>query len=457
MCQGALGDECAFTCDVGYVPTGRHICTDYQSAGRTFVNYSFFGGKCERLCRTVVGAQPQAACSGAAKIRFNSSDGEGQCFRTMCFNSSDDALRNVARGNYEVWRQLYHPSTGQYLDNLDLVFGGGPGALAASGVTGLGIIFECVAAAMGWQTVAEAGNRVHLSLTSLAGHTPGFNIPRNPRGFWSHFYDPNTGATQDDDGCMMCSGLLMGGVLFAKEFFNDVAPTSHTTEVIAELALSLYNTTRFEQLLCSDGPNSTVNSNGTAIPMIQGGHDDSCSALMTLDPDGMYNFNEEHYTVWLGYEQGCANQSDSQCSRHALENMWDRWQSRRYHPNEFFNSSAGQSFPLLSVWSGYIVQLPFYTTHSFNSDPTYRQLFKSHWQADWAFYNQSALAAGYRGRYGLGAGPTPAWCAEGSSYDADRIDGTSSSHCVVYSPYITAGYMPVAPDLISQQLLVITP
>ena len=172
----------------------------------------------------------------------------------------------------------------------------------------------------------------------------------------------------------------MGGVLFAKEFFNDVAPTSHTTEVIAELALSLYNTTRFEQLLCSDGPNSTVNSNGTAIPMIQGGHDDSCSALMTLDPDGMYNFNEEHYTVWLGYEQvcfvgfvhfsnsprkvaftllpcilsstksasfyfwflgswiilccqGCANQSDSQCSRHALENMWDRWQSRRYHPN----------------------------------------------------------------------------------------------------------------------------
>ena len=123
MCQGALGDECAFTCDVGYVPTGRHICTDYQSAGRTFVNYSFFGGKCERLCRTVVGAQPQAACSGAAKIRFNSSDGEGQCFRTMCFNSSDDALRNVARGNYEVWRQLYHPSTGQYLDNLDLVSG----------------------------------------------------------------------------------------------------------------------------------------------------------------------------------------------------------------------------------------------------------------------------------------------------------------------------------------------
>ena len=82
-------------------------------------------------------------------------------------------------------------------------FGGGPGALAASGVTGLGIIFECVAAAMGWQTVAEAGTRVHLSLASLAGRTPGFEIPRNPRGFWSHFYDPNTGATQDDDGCMM--------------------------------------------------------------------------------------------------------------------------------------------------------------------------------------------------------------------------------------------------------------
>ena len=45
-------------------------------------------------------------------------------------------------------------------------------------------------------------------------------------------------------------------------------------------------------------------------------------------------------------------------------------------------------------------------------------------------------------------------CSEGSGYVADRIDGSSISHCVMYSPYITAGYMPLEPDTISAQLLV---
>ena len=74
-----------------------------------------------------------------------------------------------------------------------------------------------------------------------------------------------------------------------------------------------------------------------------------------------------------------------------------------------------------------------------------------------AYYNITANAGG-RGRYGLGAGPSPAWCSGGASYIADRIGqqgtlATGMSQCRIYSPYITAGYLPAAPEAITQHLL----
>merc|ERR1719433_2416992 len=108
--------------------------------------------------------------------------------------------------------------------------------------------------------------------------------------------------------------------------------------------------------------------------------------------------------------------------------MWTRWQGRREHPNHAY---AG--YPLLSMWSGYIVHLPFCTTASFNSDAVYANLLRNHWLADWAFYNDTAFG-GERGRYGLGAGPTPQHCSEGSGYLADQI-GQGMSHCRLISPY----------------------
>ena len=123
-----------------------------------------------------------------------------------------------------------------------------------------------------------------------------------------------------------------------------------------------------------------------------------------------------------------------------------RSQGRRMSPNHSYKGHA-----LLSMWSGYLVQLPYYTAASFNDDATYNGLFHSHWQADWQYYND-LTHQGQRGRYGLGAGTTPRWCTGGSGYYADRIN-QGSSHCRMMSPYITAGYMPNDPATISRQLL----
>lgn len=97
------------------------------------------------------------------------------------------------------------------------------------------------------------------------------------------------------------------------------------------------------------------------------------------------------------------------------------------------------------------MHLPYFMTHSFNSDEYYSKLFASHWQADRAFYHDEQQA-GEAGRYGLGAGPTPQWCSEGAGYLADRID-EGSSFCRMYSPYITAGYLPAEPETITADIL----
>jgi hypothetical protein len=59
--------------------------------------------------------------------------------------------------------------------------------------------------------------------------------------------------------------------------------------------------------------------------------------------------------------------------------MWTAWQGRRLHPDLSYDGH-----PLLSNWPSYIVQLPYYAAHSFNSDPVWQRLFASHWAADWA-------------------------------------------------------------------------
>jgi len=192
-----------------------------------------------------------------------------------------------------------------------------------------------------------------------------------------------------------------------------------------------------------------VSANGTEVPMLFDSND-HCSALMLPEADGMYGYNEEHYTVWLAYQKACGGQMQGQCSNPGIERMWEAWQGRRLAPDHDF-----QGHPLLSMWSSYLVHLPFYLVHPFNSDPAYVDLFRSHWQADWAYYNSSALYAGERGQYGLGAGPTDPLCSGGTKYKADLItvNEPGGATCRMYSPYAVAGYLPAAPEVIKGHLL----
>jgi len=440
-CLGWQGTACDYTCIAGYIPVGSHVCQTSipQPEAGAGVTWSFSGGSCRRLCTATASPCP----NGQVPTRWLSVDPTGNCYTTVC-RAPDDTLRHLARSNWELWRIGRNPKTGMYLDHVRVT----PPIYqawhqAGTGMTGLGLVFECVAEALGWQTRAEAQERVLLTLRSLTGQTPGFSLPRNPDGWIPTFVDSNTGAYSGDRWALMSTGLNAMGYLFVKTYFSRVDQGSAATASITQMAEQLFNAVQWDKLLCEGG---VLNAQGIGVPMTVD-NTRGCYVIQYPAADGYYDYNEEHYTVWLAYVKACRGQPRGQCSNQYIQRMWRKWQDRRLHPNKQYGNHK-----LLSLWSSYVVQLPFYLVHPFISDQAFNQLFASHWAADWEYYNDSYM--GRRGMYGLGAGPQKQSC-NGKLYEADKIDAfrLAGGGCRMYSPYSVAGYMPVAPDVIKSQIL----
>ena len=250
-CTGTLNDACEYQCQAGYIATGRHVCQRYEAGGAVFINNSFFGGSCRRLCTTTT----QTCKAPQATIRTNATDAAGPCFATRCVADGDAALFNLLRGNLEVWRQARSDKSGFYKDSVNIIDPNTPTAAelaeprtiesptqelrvaveagnsqAATGVTGLGLITEVVALALGLQSTSDTIARVRLTLRSLVGKTPGVRVPRDPRGFFIHFMDADTGAApRETTSCLMCTGLLMAGAACrpAARSARRVSPQPH--------------------------------------------------------------------------------------------------------------------------------------------------------------------------------------------------------------------------------------
>ena len=457
-CEGQLGAECGYGCDLGYLAIGRHVCQSYAQGGMVFLDRQWFGGRCKRLCAAT--ARPCAA--GLVPSRINSSDAAGPCFATTC-STADNALRKLAVGNYALWQLARNNMTGIYIAGVDLKLPPErqPFQQGATGETGLGLTFECVADAMGWVSRGQAQASVLLTLRSLSGLTPGFTLPQNRRGFVPTFIDSNTGAvwgntTGGQGFAVMSTDLLHAGIMFVKTYFERSDPGSANTLEISTLASALFKGVQWDSLLCGDL--GQIDPNGTNIPMLQDWAN-GCSALMPLR-DGSYEFNEEFIAVNFAYQTACGGQPAGRCSNVGIQRMWTHWQARRKHPIYEYGGR-----PLLSLWSAYVVHLPYYMVHAFNSDPTglYTSLFNSHYEAEWSFYKSSMFHAGEDGRFGLGAGPVNKSCACGARYVADLFLPVSSQpvcptcthgdHCRIYSPSSVAGYMPSNPDTVKAQIL----
>lgn len=456
-CTGALGDICPFSCDAGYLGVGQHVCQSYDTArGVTVFDNVFFGGRCDPLCTSSA-----APCGeGLVPVRRNvTTTSASWCLATTC-TTADDALRRLARGAYGVWRLGRDEASGMYSGTVDTTApSDAQDSIAHIGVNGLGLMFECVAAEMGWVSRSAAAARVNVSLTALAGEMPGFELVRQASDGWmlTFFNRSNGGKVYGQQPyTVLDSGLNSAGVLFARDYFlgtaaRDTDPAARAlTANIARLGKKVFNLVRFERLLCNAA--GEVDPHGTSIPFtLDDNH--GCGALHAPLADGFYDYSELHYTVWLAWGRMCGDAPPGTCADPAIEAMWTAWQGRRLHP-----MTAYRSHPLLSTWSSYIVHLPFYSSHSFNADDSWSALFASHWAADREYFGTSAYNAGLSGRYGLGAGPTDRWCStKDTTYEADMLAGDHASQgaqgCRMFSPYAVAGYLPAAEAVITADLL----
>ncbi|CAE8641947.1 unnamed protein product [Polarella glacialis] len=444
------GDECVYQCNGGYIPVGRHVCQTIIIRGKTWKENLFFGGECYRLCSDSAAPCP---VNKATPIRVNSFDEEGNCLRTKCMHSADEALRNLARGNYEVWRLGRANPSGMYQDSVNL---NAPmdnsSKVGGLDMTGIGLIMECVADAMGWISREEFVSRVGETLLSLdlishakdgwlprAVELPSLNpVPEGTEG------SANIGKTWS----VMSTGIAHAGIYFVNTYLQNVGASGAAGDVIA-LAEKLTNRVNWRTMMCLKkfgSPDVIDGWNGTGIPMLQTS-DGECMAVHWPSPDGYYEFNEEITASWIAFEKVCADQRTGYCGAVNIQNMWNAVQGRRFHPD-----STAAGYELLTKWSAYVVQIPYYMVHAVNSDATYQKLFKNHWLADWATYN-SSVYYGDSSRYGVGAGPDLTWCS-GAEYLADKYeDNPDQGDCRTWSPPSVAGYLPVEPETIKGHLL----
>ena len=454
-CDGVAGDECAYSCNDGYLAIGRHVCQSYSTMGEAVIAQAFFGGRCDRLCGPASG---WACANDLVPVRLNASDATGPCLTTTCV-SKGTALERLARGNYEVWRRGRHNRTGMYTDHVNPLLGHDDQewVQASADGAGPGLATECVAAALGYITMESAAQRILLTLRSFAGQTPGFRDPRNANGWLPTFMNADTGVCLFGDQNVGCeystdsTAFNAVGILFAKTFFELRAPSAATTQEISSLATQLYEEVHWAELFCSVpsmtyGP-GTVTKHGPWIPWLYNATS-GCRDSFRPAPDGLYYYSEMHWLVWLAHERACGNASHPCNATDPIEEMWRAWEGRADAPNYHYAGHA-----LLTLWPSYVLQLPYYLVGAFNSDRRFTDLFAQQWQAEWAYFNSSSYYAGEDGRYGTGAGPTAEWCA-GVGYKADLISNdTSSQTCRIYSPYAVAGYLPAAPGVITEHLL----
>eukprot|EP00040_Diaphanoeca_grandis_P026381 m.147625 g.147625 ORF g.147625 m.147625 type:complete len:622 (-) comp30550_c0_seq1:77-1942(-) len=486
-CAGNFGSECFYQCDPGFLRIGKHVCQSYTPGGTQLsqpssryssfgnpnllrenpsssfekfdapvaINQSFFGGECVPLCNNT----PMECVDGMFPVRVNISTSRSStpstptstnwCLQTTCRTKSE-ALGNLTRGAYEVMAYGRNPRTGIYIDHVDPRLTPSQQAfkIGAVDTTAVGIVAECVAQALGYINQTTAQSRVELSLRSLLSLTPNFTLPRSATGGWYPiFIETDSGANLNPGTYATDStGFIGVAVMFVRTYFVNTNPGSANTLAIMKLVDKLMQSVDWVKTFCTAGGTSSYN--GTCVPWLTE-DGDKCSGCNSPAPDGLYYFSELQWVFWLAYHAGCGADNATTCPNKPIATMWKTFQERRNHPDF---SYAGQA--LVTLWPSYVTQLPFYLIHPFNSDPTYRKIFKSQWLAEWAYYNSSAFYAGEDGRYGLGAGPTPTWCADGVGYIADRMTNASNSQaCRMYSAYAVAGYAPNDPATISTHLL----
>jgi hypothetical protein len=95
-----------------------------------------------------------------------------------------------------------------------------------------------------------------------------------------------------------------------------------------------------------------------------------CTDSFGPAPDGLFDYSEMHWLVWLAHESVCGPEKSLCSSSTPVETLWRAWEGRADQPNYMYAERE-----LLTLWPSYVVQLPFYLVHPFVADKRFTDLF----------------------------------------------------------------------------------
>ncbi len=162
-------------------------------------------------------------------------------------DSQQALLDKVQKDHFQYFVQESDPVTGLTKDRSTA------DSLASIAATGFSLTAYPVATEHGWISRNEAANYTLKVLHTLT-NTPQGDEARGDsgnHGFFYHFLDPKTGLrVNNNEVSTIDTALLMSGVLFAKDYFNQNNPAENE---IRNLADNLYKRVDWNWAMDSDG------------------------------------------------------------------------------------------------------------------------------------------------------------------------------------------------------------
>ncbi len=350
-------------------------------------------------------------------------------------NPDDVILSELFRNSYLYYQKIRNEN-GLYRDHLKIFTEKQPSAGSIAN-QGMGLVGLCIANEMNWESDAEA--MALQTLKAVAGLTSGIDIPRNAKGCFVHFFDIEDGHVNNvTEYSPIDTDIMLLGAMFTKEYFSD------NTE-IASIVNNLVATVDQSAFI------GDVNIGQIALKVDEDG--EQAGNYWALP------YNEYMIVAWMAYNQ--AETDDDPAVQ-----LWNlHYASPSTLSKATYIDDYGNSYPVLSVnttrfTSMFTFIFNYALVHHFSDSPDYMDAMFNAAMADKAWWNDCDVDV-EKQSYEWGTGAGSAFKDDDHTrraYSADRIYMRGANYNkynkqFIVSPHIVAGFSPVKPVEVRDDLL----
>ena len=306
-------------------------------------------------------------------------------------------LTPLFHSTIDFYGELLRTTNGLYLDHYQV---DAPrerqSTTCSTAAIGVGLVALCMEHELGREPQAQ--QKALQTLRTVNGKTKGFQIKRDPTGYFLHFFSSEDGTGQSEKSTID-TALMVIGALYSRNTFDD-------PEIRAE-ADELWNSINWEIAL--------ADPRGESLHMIIKDGKPQANSVTIL-------FNEYYLLAWLIKESQIQKTGRSEIisikdlptwKNEGLTLLGTPW----HHPQ-----------------CSFLVQFPFYMSHPGATDPLYLKYVTAQAEAD---QRACSRRVGVEEYWGCGAGVTPreGYTASNYAWNTDNV----------VSPNIIAGFMPAFP------------